>query len=86
MSERILEIEFLLNLSKQIQECRSKEVQNLVQEGVCACVCVCVGGGRGVVTSISYSYSVLTEYIYQYDVWQPHYVEFIYENDILIQK
>ena len=47
MSERILEIEFLLNLSKQIQECRSKEVQNLVQEGVCACVCVCVGEGVG---------------------------------------
>ena len=72
--ERILKIKFLLNLSKQIQECRSKQVQKLVEEGV------------GVVTSISYNKYILTEYIYPRYVLQQNYVEFVYENDILIRN
>ena len=63
MLEFILKIEFLLNLSKQTQKYRSKQVQNLVEEG-----------GRGVtsifysIVDYAYSYYVLTKYIYQYDV------------------
>ena len=74
MLERILNIKSLPNLCKQIQECRSKQVQNLEEEGV------------GVVTSISYSYYILTEYIYPYDVLQRNYVVFVYNNDILMRN
>ena len=70
----VLKIEFLLNLSKQIQKYRRKQVQNLAEVG------------EGEVISISYSYYVATEYIYPYDVLQGHYVEFVYENDILMRN
>ena len=72
MLEHILKIEFLLNLFKQIKESRSKQIQKF--------------GGGEVGGWLHQSLTATTEYIYPYDVLQRHYVEFVYENDILMRN
>ena len=78
MLEYILKIEFLLNLSKQIQGHRSKQVQNWVEEG------------RGAEGSYINLLQLLCSYGIYLSVWchvlKPHYVEFVYENDILMRN
>ena len=77
MLECILNIKFLLNLSKQNTRMQEQASSKFGGAG---------RGGREVFTSISYSYDILMEYIYPHDVLQRHYVGFVYDNDILMRN
>ena len=77
MLECILNIKFLLNLSKENTRFQEQASSKFGGAG---------GGGREVFTSISYSYYILMEYIYPHDDLQRNYVGFAYDNDILMRS